>query len=93
MAEASKLMHSDRALVYKVLGKYLRITDPKVLDASYNSEIAAMEHRLEIHEAALQASLDEIAPLDARAKAIKPADMIDRRFSGRIGQERGVQIA
>jgi len=39
-----------------------------------------MEHRLEIHEAALQASLDEIAPLDARAKAIKPADMIDRRF-------------
>ena len=80
MAEATKLMHSDRALVYKVLGKYLRITDPKVLDASYNSEIAAMEHRLEIHEAALQASLDEIAPLDARAKAIKPADMIDRRF-------------
>ena len=36
--------------------------------------------RLEIHEAALQASLDEIAPLDARAKAIKPADMIDRRY-------------
>jgi len=80
MAEASKLMHSDRALVYRVLGKYLRITDPKVLDASYNSEIAAMEQRLEIHEAALQASLDEIAPLDARAKTIKPADMIDRRF-------------
>jgi ABC-type nitrate/sulfonate/bicarbonate transport system substrate-binding protein len=80
MAEASKLMHSDRALVYKVLGKYLRITDPKVLDASYNSEISAMERRLDIHEAALQASIDEIAPLDARAKAIKPADMIDRRY-------------
>jgi len=29
MAEASKLMHGDRALVYKVLGKYLRITDQK----------------------------------------------------------------
>jgi hypothetical protein len=24
--------------------------------------------------------LDEIAPLDARAKAIKPAEMIDRRY-------------
>ena len=80
MAEASKLMHSDKALVYKVLGKYLRITDTKVLDASYNSEIAALERRLEIHDAALQASLDEIAPLDPRAKAIKPAEMIDRRF-------------
>jgi len=80
MAEASKLMHNDRALLYKVLGKYLRITDQKVLDASYNSEIQAMERRLEIHEAALQASLDEIAPTDPRAKTIKPADMIDRRY-------------
>jgi len=80
MAEATKLMHNDRPLVYKVLGKYLRITDQKVLDAAYNSEIPAMEQKLEIHEAALQASLDEIAPLDPRAKNVKPADMIDRRY-------------
>jgi len=80
MAEASRIMHTDKAFVYKVLGKYLRITDTKVLDASYQSEEPALEQRLEIHEAALQASLDEIAPLDARSKAIKPADMIDRRY-------------
>jgi ABC-type nitrate/sulfonate/bicarbonate transport system substrate-binding protein len=80
MAEASRILHTDKAFVYKVLGKYLRITDTKVLDASYQSEIPALEQRLEIHEAALQASLDEIAPLDPRAKAIKPADMIDRRY-------------
>ena len=80
MAEASRIMHTDKAFVYKVLGKYLRITDTKVLDASYQSEVPALEQRLEIHEAALQASLDEIAPLDPRAKAIKPADMIDRRY-------------
>ena len=80
MAEASKIMHSDKAFVYKVIGKYMRITDTKILDASYQSEVPAMEPRLEIHDAALQASLDEIAPLDARAKAIKPAEMIDRRY-------------
>ena len=80
MAEASKILHNDRPFVYKVLGKYMRLTDTKVLDASYQSEIPAMEQRLEIHDAALQASLDEIAPLDARAKAIKPAEMIDRRY-------------
>lgn len=80
MAESSRILHTDKAFVYKVFGKYLRITDTKVLDASYNAEIAALEKRLEIHDAALQASLDEIAPLDARAKSIKPADMIDRRF-------------
>ncbi|HVO94180.1 MAG TPA: ABC transporter substrate-binding protein [Terriglobales bacterium] len=80
MADASKIMHSDKAFVYKVLGKYLRITDTKVLDAAYQSEIAALEKRLEIHDAAIQASLDEIAPIDPRAKAIKPAEMIDRRY-------------
>ena len=80
MAEASKILHNDKAFVYKVLGKYMRLTDTKVLDASYQSEVPAMEQRLEIHEAALQASLDEIAPLDARAKTIKPAEMIDRRY-------------
>ncbi|HEX2931834.1 MAG TPA: ABC transporter substrate-binding protein, partial [Candidatus Binatia bacterium] len=80
MAEASRIIHTDRRFVYKVLGKYLRITDTKVLDAAYQSEIPALERRLEVSEAALQASLDEIAPLDPRAKSIKPQDMIDRRY-------------
>jgi hypothetical protein len=80
MAEALKLLHTDRNFVYKVLGKYMRITDTKILDSAYQSEIPALERRLELNEAALQASLDEIAPLDARAKAIKPQDMMDRRY-------------
>ncbi len=80
MAEAAKILHTDKSFVYKVLGKYMRITDTRVLDASYNSEIPALERRLDIQDAALQASLDEIAPLDARAKAIKTGDMIDRRY-------------
>ena len=45
MAEASKIIHTDRKFVYKVLGKYLRITDTKVLDAAYQSEIPALERR------------------------------------------------
>jgi ABC-type nitrate/sulfonate/bicarbonate transport system substrate-binding protein len=80
MAEASKILHTDKNIVYKVLGKHLRITDTKILDSAYQSEIPALERRLELNEAALQASLDEIAPLDARAKAIKPQDMMDRRY-------------
>ena len=80
MAEASRILHTDKPFVYKVLGKYLRITDTKVLDAAYQSEVPALERRLEIHDAALQASLDEIAPLDPRAKAIKPQEMIDRKY-------------
>ena len=80
MAEAANILHTDRNFVYKVLGKYLRVSDTKILDSAYQSEIPALERRLEIHEAALQASLDEIAPTDPRAKAIKPAELIDRRY-------------
>ena len=80
MADASKILHTDKNFVYKVLGKYMRVTDTKILDSAYQSEVPALERRLEIREAALQASLDEIAPLDPRAKSIKPQDMIDRRY-------------
>jgi NitT/TauT family transport system substrate-binding protein len=80
MAESAKILHTDKSFTYKVLGKYLRITDTKVLDSAYQTEIPALERRLEIAEAALQASLDEIAPSDPRAKTIKPQDMIDRRY-------------
>jgi ABC-type nitrate/sulfonate/bicarbonate transport system substrate-binding protein len=80
MAESATILHTDKSFVYKVLGKYLRINDTKILDAAYQSEIPALERRLEVSEAALQSSLDEIAPNDPRAKSIKPADMIDRRY-------------
>jgi ABC-type nitrate/sulfonate/bicarbonate transport system substrate-binding protein len=80
MAESAQILHTDKAFTYKVLGKYLRITDTKILDSAYQTEIPALERRLEVSEAALQASLDEIAPTDPRAKTIKPQDLIDRRY-------------
>jgi ABC-type nitrate/sulfonate/bicarbonate transport system substrate-binding protein len=80
MADSAKILHTDKTFVYKVLGKYLRITDTRILDSAYQSEIPAIERRLEIQESALQASLDEIAPTDPRAKNVKPPDLIDRRF-------------
>jgi ABC-type nitrate/sulfonate/bicarbonate transport system substrate-binding protein len=80
MAEAAKIMHTDREFVYKVLGKYLRVTDRSILDAAYNAEIKALEQRLVIKNEALQAILDEIAPTDARAKKVKPQELVDMRY-------------
>jgi hypothetical protein len=62
------------------LGKYLRITDRNVLDSAYNAEIKALEPRLAIKLESLQAILDELAPTDARAKNIKPQEMVDTRY-------------
>ena len=80
MAEAAKIMHTDKEYVYKVLGKYLRIDDRSLLEASYNVEIKALEPRLAMKPEGIQSTLDEIAPTDPRAKSIKPQEMIDTRY-------------
>ena len=80
MAETARIMHTDREFVYKVLGKYLRITDRSVLDSAYNAEIKVLEPRLVIKNEALQAILDEVAQTDPRAKKVKPQELIDNRY-------------
>ncbi|MBI2365643.1 MAG: ABC transporter substrate-binding protein [Deltaproteobacteria bacterium] len=80
MAEAAMILHTDREFTYKVLGKQLRLTDRKILDAAYNAEIKALEPRLVFKPEALQAILDEVAEIDSRAKKIKPQDLVDTRF-------------
>jgi len=80
MAEAAKIMHTDREFVYKVLGKYLRVADRSILESAYNAEIKALEPRLAIKMESLQAILDEVAQNDARAKKVKPQELIDSRY-------------
>jgi NitT/TauT family transport system substrate-binding protein len=80
MAEASKLAHTDREFIYKVLGKYLRVTDRKVLDSAYNAEIKVLEPRLVIKREALDAILEEVAQIDPRAKKVKAQELIDNRY-------------
>jgi len=80
MAEAAKIMHTDREYTYKILEKYLRVDDRKLLEASYNVEIKALEPRLAMKPEGFQSALDEIAPTEPRAKAVKPQEMIDTRY-------------
>ena len=80
MAEAAKIMHTDKEYIYKIMGKYLRIDDRKLLESSYNVEIKSLEPRLAIKPEGLQSTLDEIAPVDPRAKTVKPQEMVDTRY-------------
>lgn len=80
MAESAKILHTDKEFTYKVLGKYLRIADRRILEAGYNAEIKALEPRLAMKLESFQANLDEIAPVEPRAKNVKPQEMIDTRY-------------
>jgi NitT/TauT family transport system substrate-binding protein len=80
LAEAAKIMHTDKEYMYKVMGKYLRVDDRKLLEASFNVESKALEPRLVIKLEGIQSTLDEIAPTDPRAKTVKPQEMVDTRY-------------
>jgi NitT/TauT family transport system substrate-binding protein len=80
MAEAAKILHTDREFVYKVLGKQLRVTDRKILDAAYNAEIKALEPRLALKAEPMQAMLDDVSQVDPRAKKVKPQELIESRY-------------
>ena len=80
MAEAAKIMHTDKDFTFKVLQKYLRVDDRSLLEASYNVEIKALEPRLALKLEGIQSTLDEIAPTEPRAKTVKPQEMIDTRY-------------
>jgi ABC-type nitrate/sulfonate/bicarbonate transport system substrate-binding protein len=80
MAEGAKILHTDKEFTFKVLGKQLRVNDRKILESAYNAEIKALEPRLTIRPEAVQAILDDVAQTDARAKKVKPEDLLDSRF-------------
>lgn len=80
MAEASKSMHRNKDLVYRVLEEKLRITDRAILDASYAIEMKVMEPRLDLKAAAIQPMIEEVAKTNPRANEMKPQDLMDRRY-------------
>lgn len=80
MAESAKILHTDKEYTFRVLQKYLRVDDRKILEAAYNAEIKVLEPRLALKLEALQANLDEIAPIEPRAKNVKPQELVDTRF-------------
>jgi len=86
MAEAAKIAHTDREHTVKVLGKYLRIQNRKILEASYDSEIKALEPRLAIRLDGLKGNLEEISPTEPRAKNVQAEDMIDTRYLDEMGK-------
>ncbi|MBI4526694.1 MAG: ABC transporter substrate-binding protein [Deltaproteobacteria bacterium] len=80
MAEAAKIMHTNKSLTYKVLAKQYRVEDRKILDSAYNPEVKVLERKLDIKHEGLQAILDEVSQIDPRAKKVKPQDLIDSRY-------------
>lgn len=79
IAEAAKILHTNREFADKVLRKHLGLSD-KILDAVYNTEVKIMEQTLDIKPEGIQAILEEVSKVDPRAKKVRPQDLTDRRY-------------
>jgi RNA polymerase-interacting CarD/CdnL/TRCF family regulator len=75
MAEAMRIVHTNKDLTFKVLGSRLRISDRKILESAYQTNIGSFEQKLTIAPEAVQAILDEV-----EAKQVQAQDLIDRRY-------------
>jgi hypothetical protein len=56
------------------------LTGRKVFDAAYTAELKVLKPRLDMKPIAIQATFDEIAKTDPRAKQVTAQQLIDRRF-------------
>lgn len=54
------------------------------MDTAYDEEIKVLERRLEFKNEAFQAIIDETGKVDARAKKIRPQDLVYGRFIDRL---------
>ena len=80
MAEAARILHTDRDFALRVVGKQLKLDDRKILETAYAAEIRALERRLEIRREGLEAVLDEVAQTEPKARGVRPEDLVDRRY-------------
>ena len=82
------LMIRERELAFRMMAKKIGLTDRRVFDAAYSAGLKLPEPRLDIKPVTIQATLDEIAKTDPRAKQVA-AGAIDRQaLPGRDGEGR-----
>jgi NitT/TauT family transport system substrate-binding protein len=74
---AIERIKTDRAFTLKVLSKYMSVTDPVVLDYSYNVGLPLFRTPPYPTLEGLQAVLDFFAEKDPKAKQFQPKDFVD----------------
>jgi NitT/TauT family transport system substrate-binding protein len=72
----------------RVITKYLKISDPEILAATYESFIKVTDHSAEPNLDGIRNAIDEVALRVPAAKTKKPQEFIDLRFLNELRSER-----
>ena len=71
----------------KVITKYLKISDPEILDATYESFIKVTDYSAEPNLDGVRNAIDEVALRVPAAKTKKPQEFVDMRFLKELQSE------
>jgi NitT/TauT family transport system substrate-binding protein len=71
----------------KVITKYLKISDPEILDATYESFIKVTDYSAEPNLDGIRNAIDEVALRVPAAKTKKPQEFVDMRFLKELQSE------
>ncbi len=81
MAEGSVLARKDSVIAKRAIGKYLKIDDPKMLDASYDGYVPYIETNLAVRDQVIRAELDYLSEKEfPQAKSANPKEFFDNSF-------------
>jgi hypothetical protein len=70
-----------------VITKYLKISDPEILDATYESFIKVTDYSAEPNLDGIRNAIDEVALRVPAAKTKKPQEFVDMRFLKELQSE------
>jgi ABC-type nitrate/sulfonate/bicarbonate transport system substrate-binding protein len=85
--EAIYYIHRNRDETRKVVAKYLRLTDPEVLDATYTAFVKTVAKKPMPTLKGIQFLLDEIAGKLPNAKTAKPEQFVDLSLLQQLEKE------
>lgn len=85
--EAIHFIHRNKSESQKIVAKYLRLSDPEVLDATYDAFVRTVSKRPYPTLKGIQFLLDEIAPKIPAAKAARPEQFVDLSLLQQLEKE------
>ena len=85
--EAIHYIHRNRDETRKIVAKYLRLTDPEVLDATYTAFVKTVSKRPAPTLKGIQFLLDEVAGKMPNAKSAKPEQFVDLSLLQQLEKE------
>ena len=84
IAQAVAAEVADPNQTQQILGKYIQITDPAIVRASYAEVVPYLRHNVRPDVQAVRTALDELAASVPQAASADPASFIDSSFADQL---------